>query len=164
MEKCCCGKEFVKKSYNHKYCSEACRKRNMPLKDPDSFSISKFKIFERDNFKCVYCGSSSIEDGVKLHVDHVIPKSLYFDNNLFNLVTSCEYCNMKKAFKSLNVDVVKRIYKRNVDLMSKHFSEEDIESMIKTFDKAYNEHAHTSKTKAMFHKRHDCCTITQRLI
>lgn len=53
------------------------------------------KIFDRDNYTCQMCGRT-IEDGVKLHVDHKIPVSKGGTNDLDNLQTLCSDCNMGK--------------------------------------------------------------------
>ena len=57
----------------------------------------RFEIFKRDNFSCVYCGKNSIDDKVKLHVDHIKPVSLGGKSNDKNLVTSCLECNLGKS-------------------------------------------------------------------
>jgi hypothetical protein len=49
--------------------------------------------FERDNYTCVWCGEF---DGVILHLDHLYPLSKGGTNDLENLVTSCERCNLGK--------------------------------------------------------------------
>jgi len=64
-------------------------KRDVSLKLRD-------KIFRRDNFKCVYCGRGK-SDGVKLHVDHIIPVSKGGSSNEDNLQTLCEECNFGKS-------------------------------------------------------------------
>ena len=65
---------------------------------PTMFHHVRFRILDRDNFRCRYCGRSAQEDGVKLHVDHVIPLSLGgADNDDQNLVTSCGECNIGKG-------------------------------------------------------------------
>lgn len=48
-------------------------------------------VFKRDNYKCVYCGSSK-----DLQVDHI--KSVYSggENNINNLQTLCKRCNAGK--------------------------------------------------------------------
>lgn len=56
----------------------------------------RFKVLERDGFRCVYCGRSPIEDGVKLEVDHVYPKSKGGSDSMENLVTACWECNQGK--------------------------------------------------------------------
>lgn len=53
------------------------------------------RIYKRDNYECVYCGSSR-----HLTLDHVIPKSRGGKNDWNNLVTSCQKCNLKKADKT----------------------------------------------------------------
>ena len=63
---------------------------------------TRFYIFERDNFKCEYCGKSKKDDDdVILHVDHINPVSNGGNNLLCNLVTSCSKCNMGKGAKIL---------------------------------------------------------------
>jgi 5-methylcytosine-specific restriction endonuclease McrA len=50
------------------------------------------RIYKRDNYECVYCGSKK-----ELTLDHVIPKSRGGRNDWMNLVTSCFKCNLKKS-------------------------------------------------------------------
>lgn len=57
----------------------------------------RFKVLERDGFQCVYCGRNPLEDKVKLHVDHVIPKSKGGLDVMENLVTACTDCNLGKT-------------------------------------------------------------------
>lgn len=61
----------------------------------------RFDVLNRDKFKCVYCGSSPKEDGVKLQIDHIIPLSKGGGNNIENLVSSCLECNIGKSDKEL---------------------------------------------------------------
>lgn len=56
---------------------------------------TRFEVFKRDCFKCKYCGARA-EDGVILHVDHVLPVVAGGTNNLMNLVTACAGCNLGK--------------------------------------------------------------------
>lgn len=60
----------------------------------------RYKILRRDKSRCRRCGRT-VEDGVKLVVDHVIPvdwSGLTEENNLWAL---CEECNLgKKAYES----------------------------------------------------------------
>ena len=51
-----------------------------------------FHIFERDNFRCQYCGKTP-KDGIQLEVDHIIPKCLGGNDSDDNLITSCAQCN-----------------------------------------------------------------------
>lgn len=54
---------------------------------------TRMNIFLRDNHVCQYCGIT----GVKMTIDHVIPKSKGGGFEWSNLVTCCEKCNQKKG-------------------------------------------------------------------
>ena len=58
----------------------------------------RYDILKRDNFRCQICGSSA-QDGVKLHVDHIIPVSKGGQTIESNLRTLCDRCNMGKSDK-----------------------------------------------------------------
>lgn len=58
----------------------------------------RYDILKRDNFKCVICGMSA-QDGVKLHVDHIVPVSKGGKSEVNNLQTLCERCNLGKSNK-----------------------------------------------------------------
>jgi len=60
-----------------------------------SWSTIRWEVLKRDKFRCVYCGAKA-SDGIKLEVDHVIPRSAGGENSLSNLVTACERCNRAK--------------------------------------------------------------------
>jgi 5-methylcytosine-specific restriction endonuclease McrA len=63
----------------------------------------RFKVLNRDNFRCVYCGKSPATDlSVKLHIDHIVPFSRGGTNSLENLQTLCEQCNYGKSNTELN--------------------------------------------------------------
>src|SRR5579872_5986223 len=69
-----CKNTFGTNRLNQIFCSTECRDANRL----NSIEISKteFSIFKRDDFTCIYCGKSSIEDGVKLVIDHITPVKL----------------------------------------------------------------------------------------
>lgn len=56
----------------------------------------RLAILARDNYHCVKCGRG-VEDGVKLHVDHIIPVSKGGLSVPENLQTLCEDCNLGKG-------------------------------------------------------------------
>lgn len=58
----------------------------------------RFKIFQRDGFRCRYCGS-----GDRLTVDHVVPRSKGGANTVDNLVTACAACNAGKGANTADV-------------------------------------------------------------
>lgn len=60
---------------------------------------TRFEIFKRDGFRCKYCGASPLGATlvVKLHADHVTPKSGGGSNEPYNLITACIDCNLGKS-------------------------------------------------------------------
>jgi hypothetical protein len=58
----------------------------------------RWQVFSRDNWKCIACGRNS-EDGIILHVDHIIPRSKGGQNELLNYQTLCNICNIGKSNK-----------------------------------------------------------------
>lgn len=51
-------------------------------------------IYKRDNYECVYCGSTNRKN---LTLDHVFPKAKGGKDSWNNLVTCCKSCNSEKA-------------------------------------------------------------------
>ena len=58
----------------------------------------RYDVLRRDGFHCVRCGRGR-EDGVKLHVDHVVPVSRGGKSVMDNLQSLCEDCNCGKGNK-----------------------------------------------------------------
>lgn len=56
---------------------------------------TRFEIFKRDKFTCIYCGRKPPE--ITLELDHVIPRSDDGSNSPTNLATSCFECNRGKS-------------------------------------------------------------------
>lgn len=66
-------------------------------------SLSKrvrFEVFKRDAFTCQYCGAHP--PAVILHVDHIEAVANGGPNDMDNLVTACEACNLGKGARSLS--------------------------------------------------------------
>lgn len=61
---------------------------------------TRFKVFDRDDFKCRYCGRTP-DDGITLEVDHIKPRSKGGGDEVENLATSCFDCNRGKSDKDL---------------------------------------------------------------
>lgn len=57
---------------------------------------TRFDVFKRDGFKCVYCGATPSES-VLLEVDHIHPVAEGGTNDQDNLVTACCDCNRGKG-------------------------------------------------------------------
>ena len=60
----------------------------------------RFSTLDRDEFICQYCGRGR-KHGVILHVDHKISKHDGGTDDISNLITSCEECNLGKGKKSV---------------------------------------------------------------
>ena len=83
---------------------EACANECLPLDRRFDQPLPKKKktvpgslrkeIFERDKYRCVYCG-----DHKSLCLDHVIPESKGGPTTAENLVTACTPCNSSKRDK-----------------------------------------------------------------
>jgi hypothetical protein len=60
----------------------------------------RYDVLKRDHFKCVLCGKSpAIDFSCKLHVDHIMPYSSGGVNEIANLRTLCNRCNLGKGNK-----------------------------------------------------------------
>ncbi len=64
----------------------------------------RFKVLERDGFRCVACGDSpALTRGVKLHIDHIEPWSKGGKSTIDNLRTLCAACNHGKGARRQTV-------------------------------------------------------------
>ncbi|MGO8759974.1 MAG: homing endonuclease associated repeat-containing protein [Terracidiphilus sp.] len=58
----------------------------------------RWRVLQRDNFKCCACGASpAIIPGVELHVDHIHPWEKGGETVFENLQTLCSKCNLGKS-------------------------------------------------------------------
>jgi len=57
-------------------------------------------IFERDEWRCVYCGEQF--PAAELTLDHVEPRARRGDRSEGNLVTACRACNTRKGHRRLS--------------------------------------------------------------
>lgn len=74
---------------------ERLRKSNLK---PDAKLLQRFKILNRDGFRCRYCGRSPSKDpDVVLHVDHIHPRAKGGGWSDENLAASCRECNLGKS-------------------------------------------------------------------
>lgn len=55
-------------------------------------AFTRFNLFLRDGFECVYCGSPD-----ELTFDHVIPRRLGGKTTWTNIAAACSKCNLKKG-------------------------------------------------------------------
>lgn len=66
----------------------------VPDRDPITKSL-RHEVFVKDNYKCVECGAT--KEDTRLHVDHILPVSQGGSDELSNLQTLCEACNLTKS-------------------------------------------------------------------
>jgi 5-methylcytosine-specific restriction endonuclease McrA len=62
--------------------------------------LKRDRVFERDDFRCVYCGNRFASD--ELSVDHVEPRVRGGDQSSGNLVTACRACNTLKGHRRVS--------------------------------------------------------------
>ena len=58
-------------------------------------AFTRFNLFLRDKFRCVYCGS-----GKELTFDHVLPRAKGGRTTWENVVTACLHCNVRKGCRT----------------------------------------------------------------
>jgi hypothetical protein len=120
MTKICpnCGDSFQAEVYGSgesrkTYCSSRCATDFSKEKN----SRNRFIIFARDNFTCIYCGKSSVENDVPLAIDHIVARKNGGTDVAVNLVTSCQECNSSKKDNPLSEEnlyfVKDEVSKRN---------------------------------------------------
>lgn len=119
-----CWETFEPTTGNQKYCSTECklvkereqgekrRKQSMIDGSGGAYLKLRFEVFRRDDFTCQYCGRT-IKDKIKLHIDHIVPKSKGGNLSMGNLITACFDCNEGKKDILLNARELKKIKKAN---------------------------------------------------
>jgi hypothetical protein len=60
----------------------------------------RFRVLDKDDYKCRACGRTPYKDGVTLHVDHIQPRSKGGTDDDENLQTLCSECNIGKSNRS----------------------------------------------------------------
>ncbi|MGH8497374.1 MAG: YozE family protein [Methylococcales bacterium] len=62
----------------------------------------RFEVFRSDGYRCRICSASaSVQDGIRLEVDHEVPVSKGGSDELENLWTLCFKCNRGKGASDL---------------------------------------------------------------
>lgn len=128
----------------------------------------RFQVLERDKYTCQYCGAT-IDDGVKLEIDHIIPVSKGGKDGLCNLTTACFDCNRGKRdflnirdIKAIDITpeiancyypILKKIFLENID--SEKLSRENKEHNEFTLSDEYRCLVHEDKMKMFEEKKGD---------
>jgi len=115
-----CWETFEPKRANQKYCSQECvstrwreqaekrRKQSMIDGSGGTYLKLRFEVFRRDEFTCQYCGRT-VKDKVKLHIDHIVPKSKGGNLSMENLITACFDCNEGKRDSILSLRELQKV-------------------------------------------------------
>src|SRR5438874_4354852 len=72
----------------------------MLRREGKGLSMKRLRIFERDAYRCVYCGQQFPSE--ELTIDHVEPRVRGGDRSDGNLVTACMGCNTLKGHRRLS--------------------------------------------------------------
>ena len=68
---------------------------------PSRRNIQKYRLYTETGGTCIYCGQtitlSEFLGGHGAEIEHVIPRSLLFDDSFSNKVCACRNCNQKKG-------------------------------------------------------------------
>lgn len=68
---------------------------------PTLSRIRKYKMWEESQHQCFYCGKSiscaDFLNGADVEVEHIIPRSILFDDSFSNKVCACRECNQSKG-------------------------------------------------------------------
>ena len=107
-KKCKVCSKIIKNGKRTISCSSECRVKWLAKKTRNRYRKKgkrrrlklRFEIFQRDNFKCIYCGRYPPK--CILEIDHKRPKSRKGENNSYNYVTYCKECNIRKGDMILN--------------------------------------------------------------
>lgn len=71
---------------------------------PTKNRILKMKLWEESQHLCVYCGQpvnvTEFLSGIDVEKEHIIPRSLLFDNSSSNVTCACRKCNQEKGNKT----------------------------------------------------------------
>jgi 5-methylcytosine-specific restriction endonuclease McrA len=72
-------------------------KRNKKRQRSAATPALRYKVLERDGFKCQACGRSAKEHGAVLRVDHIVAVANGGKTAMENLQTLCDECNSGKS-------------------------------------------------------------------
>ena len=93
-------------------------------------NLAKYYILlKKYSHKCFYCNNSLPNERKTVHVDHFIPWSYIFEDELWNLVLACGRCNIKKHSSLPQEDYIEKLVKRNFEYCYK------IEDMKKSINR-----------------------------
>ena len=87
------SEQFVKQQHQANHQRSITNQENANTYKKKKISISlRMEVYERDNFKCVTCGTQQ-----NLSLDHIKPEVLGGESTIENLQTMCKSCNSRKG-------------------------------------------------------------------
>lgn len=67
---------------------------------PSLSRIQKYKMWEESQHRCFYCGKTvdlaQFLNGADVEIEHIVPRSILFDDSFSNKVCACRECNHEK--------------------------------------------------------------------
>jgi hypothetical protein len=107
-------------------------------------SLEKVKRIMLKHFDtCFYCNNALSSEKQMIHVDHFIPWSYVFEDELWNLVLTCRKCNLKKHSSLPSEKFIYKLVERNkefsntIDPLKKSLSRLDPET---NYERAITKH------------------------
>lgn len=68
---------------------------------PSRSRIQKYKMWEESQHRCMYCGKTvdiaEFLNGADVEIEHIVPRSILFDDSFSNKVCACRDCNREKG-------------------------------------------------------------------
>lgn len=95
----------------------------------------RFEVFKRDAFTCQYCGAKA-PDAI-LHCDHIHPVAEGGKDEVMNLVTACNICNLGKGARKL--DDRSKVERQRAQIEALDERREQLEMMLAWRDQAEKE-------------------------
>lgn len=87
---------------------------------PERNSLEKMKKLLSNYFdSCFYCNRLLSQDKHLVHVDHFIPWSYIYEDELWNLVLSCRDCNLRKHSSLPSDHHIEHLLKRDIEYFDK---------------------------------------------
>lgn len=109
-------------------------------------NLTQYQIVLRKHFdKCFYCSNKLPQERTTIHVDHFIPWSYIFEDELWNLVLACAKCNIKKHSSLPQEDYILKLVKRNSEYSDK------IEELRKSVKRLEVDHDQEFAIKKYYH-------------
>ena len=112
---------------------------------PERHSLEKIRKVLNIYFdSCFYCNRLLPKDNNHLiHIDHFIPWSYIYEDEIWNLVLSCRECNLRKHSSLPQEEYIERLLKRDIqyfdeiELLKKSLLKLDVE---KHYESAIRKH------------------------